>query len=374
MSGSRRIALTGLAPPFRGGIAHYTIHLGSALSGVASTRLFAWARQYPDVLFPGTTQHDASPLGLPVEAVRILDPLVPWSWSEAARLVRDFGADRLVHQWWHPWFAPATWTLLRMISARGIPVTAICHNVLPHEPVPGAELAVREALAPARRIIVHGRSEAETARDLWPGKQVLVHPHPPYHGLAATTLGRREARERLGLPATGPLVLFFGYVRAYKGLGDLIEAMARVVRHHPSARLAAAGEFYEPAGPYERQARRLGIESSIVIRDGYVPNAEVGTWLRAADVVALPYREATGSGILPMARAAGVPVVSTRVGDLPDLMRDGRDGMLVPPRDPGELGRAITQLLTRPPDRSAIRRAARLGGWSSLARAAVEPG
>jgi len=367
-------ALTGLAPPFRGGIAHYTLHLGSALSGLGSARLFSWVRQYPDLLFPGTTQHDASPLGLPVEAVRILDPMRPWTWIEAARLMRDYGTDRLVHQWWHPWFAPATWALLRMIAAHGIPITVVCHNLLPHEPVAAAQAAVRTALAPADRIIVHGRSEAEKARSWWPRTDVAVHPHPPYHGLAGPSLGRAEARSRLGLSPDGPLILFFGYVRAYKGLGDLVEAMAGVVQSVPSARLAAAGEFYEPVDRYEEQVRRLGLERSVLLRNGYVPNAEVGVWLRAADLVALPYREATGSGILPLARAAGVPVVSTRVGDLPDLMREGRDGLLVPPRSAAELARAITRLLTRPPDRSAIARAARTQGWSSLARTAVEPG
>ncbi len=374
MSEAPTIALTGLAPPFRGGIAHYTLHLGSALSALGRTRLFSWARQYPDLLFPGTTQHDPDPLGLPITAVRILDPMRPWTWIEAVRLMRRFGTTRLVHQWWHPWFAPATWTLLRLVAARGIPITVLCHNLLPHEPVAAAQVAVRTALARADRIIVHGRSEAETARSWWPGAEVAVHPHPPYHGLAGSPLGRAEARSRLGLPPGGQLILFFGYVRAYKGLGDLVEAMAGVVQAVPSARLVAAGEFYEPVERYEEQVRRLGIEQNVLLRNGYVPNADVGAWLRAADLVALPYREATGSGILPLARAAGVPVVSTRVGDLPDLMQEGRDGLLVPPRDAGELARAITRLLTRPPDRPAIARAARRQGWSSLARTAVEPG
>jgi glycosyltransferase involved in cell wall biosynthesis len=369
-----RIALTGLAPPFRGGIAHYTLHLGSALSNLGRARLFSWARQYPDLLFPGTTQHDTSLLGLPVETVRILDPMSPWTWIEAARLMRDYGADRLVHQWWHPWFAPATWSLLRMTAALGIRSTVVCHNLLPHEPVAAAQAAVRTALAPADRIIVHGRSEAETARSWWPRTEVAAHPHPPYHVLAGPSLGRREARSRLGLPSDGPLVLFFGYVRAYKGLGDLVEAMATVARSVPAARLAAAGEFYEPVEEYEEQIGRLGLGRRVLLRDGYVPNAEVGLWLRAADLVALPYREATGSGILPLARAAGVPVVSTRVGDLPDLMQEGRDGLLVPPRDAAKLARAIVRLLRRPPDRSAIKDAARGQGWSSLARTAAAPG
>jgi glycosyltransferase involved in cell wall biosynthesis len=368
------IALTGLAPPFRGGIAHYTLHLAAALSQLGRTRLFAWRRQYPDLLFPGTTQHDASPLGLPVQAVRVLDPMRPWTWIEAARLIQRLGPGRLVHQWWHPWFAPATWTLLRMIAARSMPITVICHNLLPHEPVAAARAAVRTALAPADRIIVHGRSEAETARGWWPSAEVVVHPHPPYHGLARSSLDSRQARARLGLPAAGPLILFFGHVRAYKGLGDLIEAMAGVVRHVPAARLAVAGEFYEPVQEYERQVLGLGLGGNVLLRDGYVPNADVGAWLSAADLVALPYREATGSGILPLARSAGVPVVSTRVGDLPDLMQEGRDGLLVPPGDSAALSRAIVRLLSRPPDRSVIARAARRRGWSSLARSAAAPG
>jgi D-inositol-3-phosphate glycosyltransferase len=371
VSGPARIALTGLAPPLRGGIAHYTLHLAAALARIARVRLFAWARQYPAILFPGTTQIDPSPLGLPVETVRSLDPLGPWTWPATALLVRRFGARRIVHQWWHPWFAPATLSVLDALSRSGTGITVVAHNLEPHEPVPGAALAARIALGRADTVIVHGERDAGTARSWWPRADVIVRAHPPYHTLAGPRLPRAEARRRLGLGHDGPLVLFFGCVRPYKGLQDLIDAMPLIVRGAGDVRLAIAGEFYEPAGPYERRVRELGLGDRVLVRNGYVPNADVGLWLGAADVAVLPYRRATGSGVLPLARAAGLPVVATRVGDLPDAMVEGRDGRLVPARDPGALGRAVAGLLASPPDAEAIARAAAAGGWDDLARAAI---
>lgn len=368
-----RVALTGLAPPFRGGIAHYTLHLGRAIASLAHVRLFAWARQYPQRLFPGTTQHDPSPMGLSVETVRVLDPLRPWTWIDAAGLMRDFGARRVIHQWWHPWFAPATWVLLRVLRARGAGITVLCHNLEPHEALPGAAAAARTALAPADRIVVHGEHDARVARGWWPRADVVVHPHPPYHTLAGPRIPRTEARARLGLEHEGPLILFFGCVRPYKGLHDLITAMDRVRRTHPGVLLVAAGEFYDDRSSYEEKVRGLGLGSSVRLVDGYVPNDEVGLWMRAADLVALPYREATGSGVLPLARSAGVPVVSTRVGDLPELMCEGRDGVLVRPRDPAALAAAVADVLSHPPDGPLIARAAREHGWVGLARVVLGP-
>jgi len=374
MSAPERIALTGLAPPFRGGIAHYTLHLGASLGRHASVRLFAWARQYPSLLFPGTSQHDPAPLGPSVETVRSLDPLRPWTWLETVDLVRRFGAVRLVHQWWHPWFAPATWSLLNACTASGIPVTVLCHNIEPHEAFPGAAAATRAALGPAERIIVHGQRDASTARKWWPGAEVAIHPHPPYAILAGPEMDPREARSRLGIDHAGPVVLFFGCVRSYKGLGDLVDAVPALSRAVPDVLVVVAGEFYDPRARYERRIEELGIRDRVHIEGRYIPNAEVGLWLRAASVVALPYRQATGSGVLPLARAAGVPVVSTRVGDLPDALVEGRDGLLVPPRDPAALAGAIARLIVHPPDGSAIARAAREHGWDGLARLVLGAG
>jgi glycosyltransferase involved in cell wall biosynthesis len=376
VNASQRVALTGLAPPFRGGIAQYTLHLASALSTLCRVRLYAFRQQYPDLLFPGTSQHDPRAARLPVEVVRSLTPTRPQTWVQTADLVAASGAGRLVHQWWHPWFAPATLVLLRRLARQGIPTTVVCHNVLPHEPLPAARLATRSALGPADRILVHGLSDADLASTLWPGAQVVVHPHPPYRNLAGPRLERGAARAKLGLPAGEPVVLFFGHVRGYKGLDDLVEAMAIVTHRIPAARLAVVGEFYEGRDSLRRRIGELELEERVTVIDRYVADDEVGTWMRAAHLVALPYRSATGSGVMGIARAAGVPVVSTRVGDLPDLMQEGRDGLLVPPCDPAALARAICLLIEDPPDGERIERASHDLGWSNLARAALtgEPG
>jgi glycosyltransferase involved in cell wall biosynthesis len=363
---SGRLALTGLAPPLRGGIAHYTLHLGAAMGRRAPTRLFAFYRQYPRLLFPASTQIDAAPMGPSVPAVRTLTPLAPWTWEETVRAVLDFAPRWLVHQWWHPWFAPASWTLMRKLRAGGVRLAVLCHNLLPHERVPGSLSMARSALSPAERIVVHGRTDARTARRLWPRAEVRVHPHPPYASLAAGGPSGTAARRALGLDEEGPLVLFFGCVKPYKGLDDLIAALPLVLERQPRARLVVAGEFYVSRAPTERMLDELRLGDRVLLLDRYVPNDQVGTLMGAADVVVLPYRHASGSGVLPMALAAGTPVVATRVGNLEDAVSTPRDGLLVAPRRPRDLARAIVRVIEDPPDRSTIARASAASGWPKL--------
>jgi glycosyltransferase involved in cell wall biosynthesis len=252
-------------------------------------------------------------------------------------------------------------------------VTVLAHNVEPHERIPGALLAARAALAPADRIVVHGSASARAARRLLPRAEVVAHPHPPYLSLfPSPACGRGEARARLGIDPAARVVLHFGCVKPYKGLHDLIEAMPGVVREAPDARLIVAGEFYDPVERYAEKARSLGVDAAVRLLDRYVPNAEVGLHLRAADVVALPYREATGSGVLPLALAAGVPIVATSVGDIPDAMVDGRDGALVPPRDPPALAAAILSILSGRSPRPHTPGSA--ASWDSLARVCLGNG
>lgn len=366
------VAVTGLAPPFRGGIAHYTLHLSDALARRHPTRLFAWYRQYPALLFPGTTQEDPSPMGHSVQTVRSLHPLSPPSWVETLGCIREMGARILVHQWWHPWFTPATLSVTQMAAARGMTVVALCHNLQPHEHLPGSRWAVRRALASARRIVVHGENDAKEARTLWPHADVRIHPHPPYLTLGGRSPGRRRSREMLGVRPDVPLLLFFGCVRAYKGVGDLIEAMGRIRHEMPDCQLIVAGEFYEPSTPYMRMIARMGLDENVTLENGYVPNTRVGVLLEASDVVVLPYRDATGSGVLPMALASGVPVVTTRVGNLPEAMVDGLDGRLAEPRSPADLARAILQVLRERPDPRQIASRARRSTWDGLASTLIE--
>ena len=165
-----------------------------------------------------------------------------------------------------------------------------------------------------------------------------MHPHPTYEIFSERRPTRDEARAALG--AQGRVILFFGYVRAYKGLMDLLEAL-RVAPADSWDRLYVVGEFYEPRALYEAAIRHPALAAKTTVVDRYVANEEVATYFAAADVVVLPYRSATGSGIAQVAFGAGIPVIATRAGGLEDVVEDGVSGLLVPPSNPGALAQAI---------------------------------
>jgi glycosyltransferase involved in cell wall biosynthesis len=226
-------------------------------------------------------------------------------------------------------------------------------------------------LSAADAFLVHALAEAERLRDRAAGRPVRVHPHPSYEVFSRRRPSREEARARLG--AHGRVVLFFGYVRPYKGLADLLEALKRA-RADSWDRLYVVGEFYEPRDRYAGLLADPAIAPKVTVVDRYVANEEVAEYFAAADVVALPYRSATGSGIAQVAFGAGVPVVATRTGGLEDVVEDGVSGLLVPPSDPDQLARALERFFLEdwgPRLREGVARGRARFTWEGLVDALV---
>jgi glycosyltransferase involved in cell wall biosynthesis len=304
--------------------------------------MVSFRRLYPGLLFPGTTQFDTSGTAIepPVRPEPILDSLNPVSWARAGARLRALAPDFLVVPWWHPFFGPSLGTAARRARAGGRRPARIflCHNVAPHEGTPLDRALTAYGLGGADAFLVHARSEALKLERLAAGRPVRVHPHPSYEIFSEGAPSRESARASLGL--SGRVLLFFGYVRPYKGLHDLLFALT-LARRDAWDRLVIAGEFYEPIERYRALLEHPAIRDRVSVVDRYVANEEVGRFLAAADVVALPYREATGSGIAQVAFGAGVPVIATRTGGLEEVVEEGVSGLLVPPRDPPSLARAI---------------------------------
>jgi glycosyltransferase involved in cell wall biosynthesis len=339
-----RFALLGPTHPYRGGIAHYTTLLARAIAARHDVAIVSFSRLYPRFLFPGTTQLDASEAALlpPVPAERILDSLNPLTWRAAGSRLRSLAPDILVVPWWHPFFGPSVGTAAR--RARDPRRDArpkrlfLCHNVEPHEPTSILRALAAYGLGAADGFLVHARSEATRLLPRAEGRPVRVHPHPSYEILGSARVSREEARAALG--AEGRVILFFGYVRPYKGLGDLLKALA-IARPGAWDLLYVVGEFYEPRKRYEPALSHPALRGKVRVVDRYVANEEVATYVAAADVVALPYRSASGSGIAQVAFGGGVPVIATRTGGLEDVVEHGVSGLLVPAGDPPSLARAI---------------------------------
>jgi glycosyltransferase involved in cell wall biosynthesis len=349
-----KVAVVGPAYPYRGGIAHYTALLAAHLSRAHDTQLYSFRQQYPVWLFPGRSQIDPSSASLvDINARRWLIPWWPISWW---RVVRDWNAwqpDRIVMQWWVPFMAPMTAWLVHQARRRKIQVTLICHNVLPHERSRVDMALVRMALCQADRLIVHTTAERDRARALLPKAVIEVVPLPTYVGFESDRWTRDTARAALNID--GRVLLFFGLVRPYKGLIDLIDALPGVL-HEIDVKLLVVGEIWGDGDRYRSRVNELNLQSHVRFVDRYVSNDEAAMYFAATDLVVLPYREATGSAVVQLAFGLGVPVVATRAGGMGDVVEDGVTGYLVEPQDVEGLSAAIVRFFRE--DRSAEFRAA----------------
>ncbi len=341
-----RVAVVGPTHPFKGGVAAHTTELAHRLSAAGhDVELVSWSHLYPRLLYPGE-QH--VPGGAPDVLVhpgttRRLSWARPLSWWSAGRRLRTHDLVVVVHV--VPAVVPAHLVLLRALgSGPGRPATAaVVHNVLPHEPHPGAAGLVRRLLRAVDRVVVHSDEQAEMARGLAPSVDVRVTPLPPH--LPGGPPAPRERHE-------GPTrLLSLGIVREYKGVDLLLQALAQV----PGPTLTVAGELWGEAG---RRVRRLAedprLRDRVEVLDGYLPASQLPSLLAAHDVLALPYRSATGSQNALLGHRHGLPVLATRTGTFPADVRDGVDGLLV---DAGDV-QALAAALTRLADRSVVQKLA----------------
>lgn len=343
-SGPKHVAVIGVCHPFRGGIAHYSTLFVRTLREKHRVSFINFSRQYPRLLFPGKTQFDESgnPLLEPNE--RCIDSLNPISWYRTAALLNRRAPDLIVFQWWHPFFAPAFGTIVRLLKPTlRNRVCFLCHNVLPHEASPMQRALTRFAFGNARFYIVHSEEDSRHLRDLQPGAVITKSHHPTYAELGtALPRTKQEARRALGIPEESKTLLFFGLIRPYKGLRYLIEAMPQVVAQL-DCQLLVAGEFYEDKQPYRDLIASLELKDRIQLVDRYIPNEDVGLYFAAADVVVLPYVSATQSGIVQIAFGLDRPVISTNVGGLPEAVDHGKTGLLVEPHSAERLAEAILE-------------------------------
>lgn len=364
-----KVCLVGPCAPYRGGIAHYMALLAKAMARQSDVQVFNFTRMYPELLFPGRTQYDHSETPLDFTSLRILDSISPLSWLKTASAVAKEQPDLVVYQWWHPFFAPAFRTVslgIRRLAPRAKQVF-VCHNANPHERsfIDGALTKI--AFAGCDGFLAHSETERKLVEEIAGGKTVLVHQHPRYEAFVPGQVDREQARRELGV--SGDVLLFFGYIRAYKGLRDLIEAMPDILATRPVT-LIVAGEFYENRQEYESLIERLGLSDNVVLHDRYIANEDVAQYFSAADLVVQPYVTATQSGISQLAFAFGKPVLATEVGGIPEAIDHGRTGLLVPPSDPPALAAETLRFFAEnlgPVMSETILEESSTASWDSLA-------
>lgn len=338
-----KIALLGPCYPFRGGIAHYTASLYQALIDAGHTvHVYNFSRQYPSIFFPGKSQLDYSADVFKIPNQEILDSVNPISWLKTARAIARFEPDLTVLTWWHPYFALPFGLISRRVRRKTEkPVIFLCHNVLPHEPTRFDRVLSRFAFKGASGFIVQAAHELSTLREMV-GFNVPaeVAPHPVYDLFnQGSRLPEREAsRREIGI-SSKRVLLFFGYIRPYKGLEVLLRALPLV--NDQDVELVIAGECYEDPERYLQLMVELGIEDRVRFENRYIPNEEVGRYFAAADLVTLPYLSATQSGVVQVANALEVPVLVSDVGGIPEVVEDGKTGIVVSADDPVAVAEGI---------------------------------
>ena len=296
-----KIYVIGPTYPYRGGISHYNTLLCKYLMTICDVKVITFKRLYPSRLFPGKTQMDLeSREKIEIESEFVLDSINPLTWFKMVSEIKREKPDMLILHWWTPFFAPLSFTLSFLTKTlTNTKVLFICHNVLPHEARSMDKMLTKMSIKHSDFYIVHSGEDYDKLRKLIPGSNVTRTVHPTYEIFKFEGISKQDAKSRLKLK--NDVILYFGFVREYKGLKILFESMKDVLENM-DVTLLVVGEFWDDKNSYLELINVLGIEKNVLIIDKYIPNEEVGLYFSAADIVVLPYISASQSGIIEHAQ------------------------------------------------------------------------
>jgi len=339
-----KIIIVGPVFPYKGGIAHYTGLLALNLQKEHDVGFVSFSLQYPKLLYKKEQKDFDNDAFKFDDTAFMLNTVCPVSYIKTGRYIKKQNPDLVIFQWWHPFFAPAYWTILKCLGKKKTKVLFLCHNVLPHEKFP-FQKQITKAVLKRGGHIVHSQSDAKDLESILKAPVYEKAVHPTYDLFSTIgNYGREEARERLSLFESDKVLLFFGFIREYKGLKHLIKAMPGIVESSPDYKLLIVGDYFEGnKDEYLSLIENSGVQEYIKNYDGYIPDNEVGLYFSACDVVVLPYESATQSGIVQIAYGFNKPVIATRVGGLPDVVVDDETGYLIPPFDSKAIADAVNR-------------------------------
>jgi glycosyltransferase involved in cell wall biosynthesis len=334
----RTVVILGSAHPFRGGgITTFNERLAREFTLLGhNTVIYNFSLQYPGFLFPGKTQYSEDPAPGDLTILSKLNSINPVNWIKTGNELRKLKPDLLVVRYWLPFMAASLGTVLRITRKnKHTRIIAITDNVIPHEKRPGDALLTRYFLNPCDAFITLSENVMKDLRSfepLKPARQVL---HPLYDSFGEP-VAKTDAREFLGIPKDARVILFFGFIRKYKGLDILLQAFKSAIDEQPglNLRLLVAGEFYDDENIYQEIINREGIRDSLILKTQYIPQQEVKYYFCASDVVVQPYRNATQSGVTPLAYHFEKPMIVTNVGALADYVPHERAGLVTQPDAP----------------------------------------
>lgn len=339
----QRVIIIGPAYPLRGGLATFNQRLAAEFkSNGDDCSIVSFSLQYPSLLFPGKTQYstDLAPENVTIEP--LINSIDPYNWLKVGRYLQKLKPDLIVVRYWIPFMGPALGTLLRLIKRNGhTKIICIADNIVPHERRLGDNTFTHYFLKSCDGFITMSEKVLADLRKFEKKKPAQLVQHPLYDNFGEK-VSKKAARDFLGLNENDKIILFFGFIRKYKGLDLLLHAMTYEHLKKLDIKLLIAGEFYEDERDYLQIIKRNHLEKAIIMRNTFIPDSEVKWHLCAADAVVQPYRAATQSGVTPLAYYFEKPMVVTNVGGLPDLVPNLKCGIVCAPQ-PQAIAEAISK-------------------------------
>lgn len=344
----RRIVIVGPAHPLRGGgMSTFNERLALAFQEAGDeVEIVSFSLQYPSFLFPGKSQFTSEPAPKGIRIKSLINSVNPISWVRTGNYIREQKPDLVIFRYWLPFMGPALGTIARIVRRnRYSRILAITDNVVPHEKRPGDIPFTKYFLSSCHGFLTMSRSVQQDLQHFEPDKPNVYLPHPLYDNFGPAET-KAEACSALSLDPKQKYILFFGFIRAYKGLDLLLQALAiPALQAIPDLKLLIAGEFYEDAKPYQELIDKHKLQDRLVLRTDFIPNAEVRHYFCAADLVVQPYKHATQSGVTQVAYHFDKPMVVTDVGGLAELVPHGEVGYVVAP-EPEAIEAAILDFYT----------------------------
>jgi D-inositol-3-phosphate glycosyltransferase len=346
MADVKKVIIIGPAHPLRGGIANFNEALCKAMNTAGiSTSITSFSLQYPSFLFPGTTQYDAgkAPDGVPINT--LINAINPLNWWLVAKKIKQAKPDYVIIRFWLPFMGPCLGSIAKLIKQNSsIKIIAITDNVIPHEKRIGDKVFTKYFIKQCDGFIAMSKSVLNDLNTFTNNTHKLFLPHPIYD-IFGDKIDKTQALKHLHLNTDDKHLLFFGFIRKYKGLDLLLKAMADERIKKLNIKLIVAGEYYEDATPYNTLISDLGIEKNVILRTNYIEKEDVAHYFCASDMITQPYREATQSGVTQIAYHFERPMLVTNIGGLPEIVTHLKVGYVTEPT-PSSIADAIVDFYT----------------------------
>lgn len=327
----------------RGGLATYNERLAREfMQKGCNVIIYTFSLQYPSFLFPGKTQFSESPAPIDLNIKVCINSINPFNWLKIGKEIREQNPDIVIIKFWMPFMAPCFGKIARIIKKnKHTKIISIIDNIIPHEKRAGDRILANYFVKAVDGFVAMSKSVLNDLETFDKKKPKVFCPHPLYDNFGEI-IPKENAKQKLGLDASLKYILFFGFIREYKGLDLMLEAFAKCVERDKSLRLIIAGEFYTDSKPYFEIIKKHKLEDLVLMHNDFIPDEKVAAYFCASDIVVQPYKDATQSGVTQIAYHFNKPMIVTNVGGLAEIIPDGKVGYVVKP-DFADIADAISK-------------------------------